>query len=285
MATVTLGNIKLNWKGAYNAGTAYTIDDVVSYNGSSYVAKTATTGNLPTVTANWDLMSQAGTNGTNGTDLTSTLTTQGDILYRDGSGLQRLGYGTSGNVLTTKGSGQNPVWEPAVGGKVLQVIQKTDVTRASASGSADNNPEAPRLITHLEQAITPSATSSKILITVTLLGSAENNAFPNISYKSSAQASGGFFSIHSGTAVHTTSPGGQTPAMGSDFENGSSNNRVRNATYSFLHSPNTTSAIYYTPTASIWGAQTFYYNRGETDSTAGWYGAGMSSITLMEIGA
>ena len=56
MATVTLGNIKLTWKGAYNAGTAYAIDDVVSYNGSSYVAKTATTGNLPTVTANWDCL-------------------------------------------------------------------------------------------------------------------------------------------------------------------------------------------------------------------------------------
>tara|TARA_X000001388_G_scaffold74664_1_gene68031 strand:+ start:317 stop:1213 length:897 start_codon:yes stop_codon:yes gene_type:complete len=110
MATVTLGNIKLNWKGAYNAGTAYAIDDVVSYNGSSYVAKTATTGNLPTVTANWDIMSQAGTNGTNGTDLTSTLTTQGDIVYRDGSGLARLGYGTAGQVLQTGGSGANPSW-------------------------------------------------------------------------------------------------------------------------------------------------------------------------------
>ena len=110
MATVTLGNIKLNWKGAYNAGTAYAIDDVVSYNGSSYIAKTATTGNLPTVTANWDLMSQAGTNGTNGTDLTTTLTTQGDILYRDGSGLARLGAGTSGQVLQTGGTGANPSW-------------------------------------------------------------------------------------------------------------------------------------------------------------------------------
>ena len=28
--------------------------------------------------------------GTDGTDLTSTLTTQGDIVYRDGSGLARL---------------------------------------------------------------------------------------------------------------------------------------------------------------------------------------------------
>ena len=110
MATVTLGNIKLNWKGAYNAGTAYAIDDVVSYNGSSYIAKTATTGNLPTVTANWDLMSQAGTNGTNGTDVGTTITTQGDILYRDGSGLQRLAAGTSGQFLKTQGTGANPVW-------------------------------------------------------------------------------------------------------------------------------------------------------------------------------
>ena len=46
MATVNLGNIKLNWKGAYNAGTAYVIDDVVSYNGSSYVCILASTGNL-----------------------------------------------------------------------------------------------------------------------------------------------------------------------------------------------------------------------------------------------
>ena len=54
MATVNLGNIKLNWKGAYNAGTAYIIDDVVSYNGSSYVCIQASTGNLPTNTTYWN---------------------------------------------------------------------------------------------------------------------------------------------------------------------------------------------------------------------------------------
>ena len=42
-------------------------------------------------------MAQAGTDGTN---VATTLTTQGDILYRDGSGLQRLGAGTSGYYLT-----------------------------------------------------------------------------------------------------------------------------------------------------------------------------------------
>jgi hypothetical protein len=110
MATVNLGSIKFNWQGAYAGGTAYAVDDVVSYNGSSYVCTAASTGNLPTDTNFWDQMSSAGTNGTDGTDLTTTLTTQGDLVYRDGSGLQRLGAGTSGQVLQTNGTGANPSW-------------------------------------------------------------------------------------------------------------------------------------------------------------------------------
>ena len=48
--------------------------------------------------------------GTNGTDVGTTITTQGDILYRDGSGLQRLAAGISGQALLTGGSGANPSW-------------------------------------------------------------------------------------------------------------------------------------------------------------------------------
>jgi hypothetical protein len=110
MATVNLGSIKFKWKGTYAGGTAYTIDDVVSYNGSSYICIQASTGNLPTNATYFEQMSSAGTNGTDGTDLTTTLTTQGDIVYRDGSGLQRLGAGTSGQVLQTGGTGANPSW-------------------------------------------------------------------------------------------------------------------------------------------------------------------------------
>ena len=33
MATVTLGNIKFNWKGPYNNSTAYVVADVVSSGG------------------------------------------------------------------------------------------------------------------------------------------------------------------------------------------------------------------------------------------------------------
>ena len=134
MATINLGNIKFNWKGTYNAGTAYAIDDVVSYNGSSYVCILASTGNLPTNTTYWNVMSQAGTDGT---DVGTTLTTQGDILYRDGSGLARLGAGTSGQVLQTGGTGANPSWVNAGGGQV-SLVTRTAITSSVASVAFTN---------------------------------------------------------------------------------------------------------------------------------------------------
>ena len=88
MATINLGSIKFNWRGAYNNSTAYAVDDVVSSGGSSYICILASTGNAVTNTTYWNVMAQGGT------DVGTTLTTQGDILYRDASGLQRLGAGT-----------------------------------------------------------------------------------------------------------------------------------------------------------------------------------------------
>jgi len=89
MATINLGAIKFNWKGAYNSSTTYAVDDVVSSGGNSYVCIQAhsTAQAVGNATAYWNIMSSAGTNGTNGTDISTNLTTQGDILYRDGSGL------------------------------------------------------------------------------------------------------------------------------------------------------------------------------------------------------
>ena len=113
MATVNLGAIKFNWKGAYNNSTAYVVDDVVSSSGSSYVCILASQGNAVSNGTYWNIMSSAGTNGTNGTngtDVGTVITTQGDILYRDGSGLQRLGAGTNGQALITGGTGANPSW-------------------------------------------------------------------------------------------------------------------------------------------------------------------------------
>ena len=103
MATINLGAIKFNWKGAYNSGTSYAVDDVVSSGGNSYVCIQAHSNQaVGNATAYWNIMSSAGTNGTNGTngtDVGTVITAQGDILYRDGSGLQRLPKGTANQVL------------------------------------------------------------------------------------------------------------------------------------------------------------------------------------------
>jgi hypothetical protein len=53
----------LTWKGIYDNGTAYVKDDAVSYNGGSYIAKGATTGNLPTDTEYWDVLASRGEDG------------------------------------------------------------------------------------------------------------------------------------------------------------------------------------------------------------------------------
>ena len=113
MATVNLGAIKFNWKGAYNNATAYVADDVVSSGGNSYVCILASTGNAVSNGTYWSLMAQAGTNGTNGsngTDLTTVLTTESDIVYRDGSGLQRLAKGTASQQLRMNSGATAPEW-------------------------------------------------------------------------------------------------------------------------------------------------------------------------------
>ena len=51
MATIDLGKIKQVWRGTYNNGTAYVVDDLVSYTDggvtSTYICVTNSTGNAP----------------------------------------------------------------------------------------------------------------------------------------------------------------------------------------------------------------------------------------------
>ena len=54
----------------------------------------------------------------------SVLTTQGDVLIEGASGLERLGFGTSGYFLTTNGTGANPTWTAGgVGDMLLGTVQ------------------------------------------------------------------------------------------------------------------------------------------------------------------
>ena len=89
MSVIDLGNIRFNWRGAYQANTLYVPDDVVSYMGSSYVAKRNVTNIPPVVGLDWDLMAAGSTQ----------LTTEGDLLIHDGNTPVRLPRGTNGQVI------------------------------------------------------------------------------------------------------------------------------------------------------------------------------------------
>tara|TARA_Y100000401_G_scaffold60720_1_gene48131 strand:+ start:335 stop:1042 length:708 start_codon:yes stop_codon:yes gene_type:complete len=66
MATIDLGKIKLVWRGTYNNGTAYVVDDLVAYTDtgvlSTYICVANSTGNAPssggTAHASWNYVSQ-----------------------------------------------------------------------------------------------------------------------------------------------------------------------------------------------------------------------------------
>ena len=66
MATVNLGAIRYNWKGAWNNSTNYVINDVVSNSGNSYICIQAHSNQaVGNATAYWNIMSSAGTYGSN----------------------------------------------------------------------------------------------------------------------------------------------------------------------------------------------------------------------------
>ena len=91
MATIDIGKIKPVFKGAYNNSTAYVLDDIVYYNGSSYVAKQSTTGNVPTNGTYWEVLAS----GSGGIwDANLSIGTAGQTLQVN-SGANALEFGTS----------------------------------------------------------------------------------------------------------------------------------------------------------------------------------------------
>ena len=97
MATIQLGKIKQVWRGTYNNGTAYTVDDLVEYTDSgitsTYICVANSTGNAPssggTAHASWNYVSKGGT------ALPSQSGNAGKVLKTDGSSLS---FGTGGGL-------------------------------------------------------------------------------------------------------------------------------------------------------------------------------------------
>jgi hypothetical protein len=104
--------------------------------------------------------------GTSGTvtvtnSMATAITTAGDLIKGTGSGtFDRLGIGSTGQVLTVTAGA--PAWATPAGGggKVLQVVEGTYNTNTATSSST-------LIDTGLTATITPSSASSKVLVFVT----------------------------------------------------------------------------------------------------------------------
>jgi hypothetical protein len=194
------------------------------------------------------------------TGMTNPMTTTGDTIYSSsGSTPARLGIGSTGQVLTV--SGGLPTWAtPAAGGggKVLQVVSATTATEASSSSTSYAD-------TNLTATITPTASTSKILVLVSQNGC----------YKDSGNA---------GNSLRIKLLRGSTDlvlfADGLGYT-GVADGNIVSASANYLDNPATTSATTYKTQFANFSASSLV--KVQNSMTGG--STCFSTITLMEIGA
>jgi len=271
MATIDLGKIKLVWRGTYSGGTAYTVDDVVQHtdNGltSSFICTTNSTGNAPStggsVHGSWAYLAKGSGD--------ATLTTQGDVLYYGGSGLARLGAGTSGQFLKTQGAGANPVWGN-VTSSILQVKHAFQPAVQSFGSSGG-------MVSGVNISITPESASNKMLVYVSATGAAAGTTTGNIQLR---------YKVGSTVATGDTNVGGGTASsnrpsaigwMGQYYQNWNGTN----IGYMFLHHPNTTSQVTYGLMMGSHDGGTYYLGRTERDTDNDDHGRFPTTMTVLEV--
>lgn len=205
--------------------------------------------------------------GTSGTvtvtnDMATTITAAGDIVVGTGSGTyDNLPIGSTNDVLTadTTVSPYKVKWAaPAGGGKVLQVLQDTQVGIVQSTSTSFAT-------TNLSQAITPSSASSKVLVEITINGLTKTAGDGD-------------------TAVDLRLLRGATvlASFGDRcaFTNASGTNVIA-AALTYLDSPSTTSATTYSVEfrSKVSGQLVYVNNYSSNGDTT------FSSITTSEIGA
>ena len=153
-----------------------------------------------------------------------------------------------------------------VGGKILQVVSaaKTDSFATTSTSFTD--------ITGITVAITPAATSSKILVMVDLVCSLTNTTGELLLKRGST-------SIYLGDAAGARGRVNQSVYMADA-------NSSTSATMVFLDSPSSTSAVTYKVQGRTQnGSYALAINRSQSDQDSAARFRGASSITLMEVGA
>jgi hypothetical protein len=155
-------------------------------------------------------------------------------------------------------------------GKVLQVLQavKSDAFSTTSTSLVD--------VSGLSVSITPSSTSSKILVHVDLFLTASY-------FIGQAQL------VRGTTQIYKADTAGNRPTNSITFSQNPSNDGIsQRSSIMYLDSPSTTSATTYKVQASTridgQGSGVFYINRTTQDrDTVGYDARGVSSITVMEI--
>jgi hypothetical protein len=239
MATLNLGRIKPVFRGAYSGSTAYVVDDIVTHGNESFICIQAHGAGTQatTQTAYWTKLAAKGTDGT---DLTSTITTQGDILYRDGSGLQRLAKGTAGQALKMNSGATAPEW---AAGSTSNSSQYTNITVNTFNSSANSWAD----ITNFNVSITPTASDKKILILSDINGVADT--FHGLfSMKIQRKIGSGSYADLAAILTDVSASGWSSPTSDSTYGNlrgwYDTNDSV-NTHLHYLDSPNTTDAVSY----------------------------------------
>ena len=151
-------------------------------------------------------------------------------------------------------------------GNIIQVVSttKTDTTSTNTSGSFTD-------ISGMSVSITPSSTSSKILILISL-GSISSNA---------SGIAVGFKLLRDSTAVgNSSSTSGRSGFTNIYTGGGTGDEYIISASHSFLDSPSSTSALTY---KIQWknSSGTTYLNRYHANDD----NSGSSTITVMEVAA
>jgi hypothetical protein len=166
MATLNLGRIKPVFKGAWTSG-AFVIDDIVTHGNECFICIQAGTNKATSDASYWTKLAAKGTDGT---DVGTTITTQGDILFRDGSGLQRLAKGTAAQQLAMNSGATAPEWVTPSTGKTLQIVRADatgNTTDSSTTSGWAGSAIADDGTSHITISFTPTTNNSIIVVHAT----------------------------------------------------------------------------------------------------------------------